>query len=227
MSLSETLHWYVGNILEYTVEMLPCMSIALLLCFIFRPIRKQRLTAHGLVSSPWRDGALLLLIVFSVGLASLTLFPANLWSYLITYIRYPKFRVHGLDIASFYPSWEQVMDEIAYLPSTLKPFREIRRAFQSPWSMFMMLGNIGMFSPVGFFPSLLWKKATWWKALLVGFFSSCTIEFVQFFIGRSTDVDDIILNTLGALVGFWLFLLVRALFPRFVSKFQCHEREER
>ena len=90
--------------------------------------------------------------------------------------------------------------------------------------MFLMLANIGIFAPVGFFPALLWRRWRWWKSLLLGFFTSCAIEFAQFFIGRSTDIDDVILNTAGALAGYWLFWLVRALFPNALSKFQCRER---
>ena len=38
--------------------------------------------------------------------------------------------------------------------------------------------------------------------------ASCLIEFVQLFLGRSVDVDDLILNTLGGLVGYLLFCLI-------------------
>ena len=130
-------------------------------------------------------------------------------------------------LMSFYPDWGQIVSEIPYLQDILTPFQEIRRALRSMsyWLLFMLLGNIIMFVPVGFFPALLWRRARWWKSLLAGFCSSCTIEFTQFFIGRSTDIDDVILNTAGALAGFLLFCLARALFPGFLSKFQCRESE--
>ena len=54
------------------------------------------------------------------------------------------------------------------------------------WLLFMLLGNIIMFVPVGFFPALLWRRARWWKSLLAGFCSSCTIEFTQFFRSSRT-----------------------------------------
>ena len=50
------------------------------------------------------------------------------------------------------------------------------------------------------------------------------IESVQFFIGRSTDIDDVILNTTGALLGYGIFLLFQTAFPRFLSRFYCHEQ---
>jgi glycopeptide antibiotics resistance protein len=84
-----------------------------------------------------------------------------------------------------------------------------------------MLGNIAIFLPIGFFIALLWRKPRWWKSLFAGFATSFVIEFVQFFIGRSTDIDDIILNSAGALVGFWLFWLLRAVAPNVTAKFHC------
>ena len=92
--------------------------------------------------------------------------------------------------------------------------------------LFLVIANIGIFLPVGFFAALLWRRPRWYRSLLAGLCSSCNIEFIQFFIGRSSDIDDVLLNTAGSLMGFWLFLLLRALFPRFISRFQCEERTD-
>ena len=61
----------------------------------------------------------------------------------------------------------------------------------------------------------------------LGLGASTAIESIQYFIGRSADVDDVLLNTAGALLGFWLFWLARALCPRLIAGFQCHECHER
>ena len=43
--------------------------------------------------------------------------------------------------------------------------------------------------------------------------------------GLAVDIDDVILNTTGALVGFWIFCLLRLLLPtRFTEKFQCQPK---
>lgn len=42
--------------------------------------------------------------------------------------------------------------------------------------------------------------------LLFGFGTSFAIEVLQMFCGRTTDVDDLLMNTLGALIGYWMFL---------------------
>jgi len=83
------------------------------------------------------------------------------------------------------------------------------------------LGNIGMFIPIGFFSALLWRNGRWWKSALIGFLISFLVEFVQFFIGRSTDIDDIILNTTGALLGYWCYFILKLLSPAWIDKFHC------
>ena len=216
MDFLDTLVWYWENILDYFREMLPCMLLALAVFLVLAPSRRRRLEARGLVSGPWREGALLLFVMFCAGLAALTLFPAGFWR-----VSHWERALQG-EIPLFPPvDWSLQLQTLQ-----LTPLQEIWRAFRGPWVMFLMLANIGIFAPVGFFPALLWRRWRWWKSLLLGFFTSCAIEFIQFFIGRSTDIDDVILNTTGALAGCWLFWLLRALFPGFCSKFQCHERGE-
>lgn len=231
MNLCETAWWYLGNIAEYCVQMVPCMLVGVVGFLLLRPLRRKRLQGKGLFSSPLREVALLFFVMFCAGLISLTLFPANLWAYVTDWLFRREYWVLAWSdrtLKSFYPAWDQILAEVRYLPDILTPFQEIQRALNSmsPWLMFMLLGNIGMFMPLGFFPALLWRNWRWWKAMLLGFFSSCTIEFIQFFIGRSTDVDDVILNTTGALLGFVLYALCRAVFPRMTAKFHCKPKGE-
>ena len=81
-----------------------------------------------------------------------------------------------------------------------------------------------MFLPVGFFPALLGWQPRWWKALLTGFCLSLGIEILQLFIDRGTDLDDLILNTVGTLCGYGLYGLLRRLAPGFTGRFKLHER---
>lgn len=63
-----------------------------------------------------------------------------------------------------------------------------------------LAGNVLMYMPIG----LLTPLALRWGAGRVtasAFALSVTIECAQLALGRSSDVDDVILNTLGALVG--------------------------
>ena len=215
----------VQDVWTYAVQMLPLGLTALTVFLLLRPMRKKRLNRLGLVSSVWRETAMAVFVIFCAGLAALTLFPANIWSYVLNSL-FRQAHWERRALASFYPTWEQTVAQIPYLRDMLTPFQEINRALRhmSYWLLFMLLGNIVMFMPVGFFPALLWRRWRWWKSLLLGFSSSVTIEFIQFFIGRSTDIDDVILNTAGALAGFWMFRLLRAIFPNFIKKFQCQPK---
>ena len=55
----------------------------------------------------------------------------------------------------------------------------------------------------------------------MGFLASLSIETIQLFIDRGTDLDDLILNTVGAAAGYLLYRLVRAVAPRAIAKFTC------
>ena len=214
MSLMRTLRWYLENAGEYFLQMLPCMCVALILFLLFRPWRRRRLARMRLSSGPWREGGLLLFVMFAAGLAALTVFPAYFWT--VGHWR--------AVLAGTKPLFRPVDLKLQLQTIQMEPLQEIFRAFRGPWVMFLMLANIGIFAPVGFFTALLWRNPRWWKSLLAGFCSSVTIEFIQLFIGRSTDIDDVILNTTGALAGFWVFWLLRLIAPNFIKKFQCQPR---
>ncbi len=70
------------------------------------------------------------------------------------------------------------------------------------------IANVLMFMPVGFiFPVALKKMRSFWKTTASMMIFSFFIEFVQYFIGRSADIDDLILNTLGGALGYLVFYI--------------------
>jgi glycopeptide antibiotics resistance protein len=68
-----------------------------------------------------------------------------------------------------------------------------------------LLGNIIIFIPIGLLLPLLWRKFSARKTILSGFLISLFIEFVQLTLDRSSDIDDLMLNTLGAIIGYGIF----------------------
>lgn len=61
-------------------------------------------------------------------------------------------------------------------------------------------GNIALFAPIGFLlVTVLGDSVP--RAVVGGALLSVTIESVQYQIGRAADVDDVLLNTTGALLG--------------------------
>ena len=65
--------------------------------------------------------------------------------------------------------------------------------------------NVLMFLPVGFLLPLLFDEYQDWKYVLgFGCFLTVFIEVSQIFTFRTTDIDDLITNLLGAGIGYWL-----------------------
>lgn len=72
----------------------------------------------------------------------------------------------------------------------------------------LSLLNVAMFIPLGFFLPLLWKKYRKIRnTFLFGLFGTIAIETAQLLTYRATDINDVITNTVGALMGYLLFWL--------------------
>jgi glycopeptide antibiotics resistance protein len=94
----------------------------------------------------------------------------------------------------------------------LTPFKEMTRYSIGSKSFFYnVIGNIVLFIPVGYFVSdyLNAKKTS--QIFLASIVISLTAELIQFKIGRAFDVDDIILNVVGSLIGFLSYLGVKGI----------------
>lgn len=85
----------------------------------------------------------------------------------------------------------------------LTPFKEItRHQLFSTQFFYNVIGNIVLFIPFGFFVSDFIKAKKTYQILIVSTLISLTAELIQFKIGRAFDIDDIILNVIGAILGF-------------------------
>lgn len=77
------------------------------------------------------------------------------------------------------------------------------------YSFLEFWANVAMFVPVGLFFVLLLGRRRWWLAIVLGVALTCVIEFVQMFLpDRVSDPRDIVANSVGALVGVLVALLV-------------------
>lgn len=76
-----------------------------------------------------------------------------------------------------------------------------------------LIGNTAMFIPTGIVTPILYEHLrNFKKTVLTGFLISLTIEIIQLpFAVRASDVDDLILNTLGVVIGYGIYALVRGL----------------
>lgn len=191
-------------ILGHVMDMIPGVVLAAALFLCLRPWRKRRLAARGLASSPLREAALLLFWMFCGGMAVLTLTPR--WFTWLGALQYGL--PYGLTVFSadggvslFSPG------DVNLVP--FQTFGQIR---------YILLGNIVMFIPFGFFAGLLWRGFNWKRALLTGFCITAFIECWQLCVGRAFDIDDLMLNTLGTFCGWLLALAVQRLFPKLAAR---------
>lgn len=101
------------------------------------------------------------------------------------------------------------------------PFTEIfRYEIGSTLFMFNVIGNILIFVPFGYFVSGYVKATRFSHILVISVISSLTVELVQLQIGRSFDIDDIILNVIGSIIGFLLFIGLTAIKKHLPKIFQ-------
>jgi glycopeptide antibiotics resistance protein len=70
--------------------------------------------------------------------------------------------------------------------------------------------NVVVFVPVGLLFGIAFKQMTWWKALMIGCSISITIESLQFFFLRGfSEVDDVLHNMVGCLIGLEMLTILR------------------
>lgn len=111
--------------------------------------------------------------------------------------------------------------DVNWSSSNFIPFKEMfRYDFGSRLFFKNVIGNMIMFLPYGFFVAqFIREKRTLLVTFLI-FITSFTIETTQLWIGRVFDIDDILLNILGGLLGYGLYLfisLLREKLPKFLK----------
>jgi len=94
----------------------------------------------------------------------------------------------------------------------LIPFRVLETVGENPWNFF---GNILMFMPFGAFLVLFSNRCGKLRiTALTGSVISVAIEVLQLFTLRGTDIDDVILNTIGTCLGYFVGRCLIAAIPR-------------
>lgn len=90
-----------------------------------------------------------------------------------------------------------------------------------------LLANLLLFSPLGFFLPVFWDRFRNFKCIIeIGLVVSFCVEVIQFFVGRSSDIDDVILNTFGVIIGFLAYKFLRILLKKSNVKFNLERREQ-
>ena len=93
--------------------------------------------------------------------------------------------------------WQYIPEQINLIP------------FSNEIDIVAYILNIVLFVPLGLLAPIIWKKMDKLiNVLCAGFGFTLLIEVSQLLNFRSTDIDDVILNVLGAVVGFGVYKLL-------------------
>jgi glycopeptide antibiotics resistance protein len=193
------------QIIKYILNMIPYMLCSLPLIIIFRIIRIYKMKKVKIKTNKWHEAGVLVFIVFLVGLASQTIIPKI------------EFGYGGLGIVG------ARQGEINLIPFKVftDTYREVFENGYINYFIINFLGNIVMFTPFGFFVPLLWNKISFKKIIIIALSSSLFIEICQLPQSRGTDIDDLWINTLGACLGFLVFLVINKWIPDLDKKFKA------
>jgi len=133
----------------------------------------------------------------------------------ITYliIKHKKFQLHKEMISLIFIVYILCLFHVVtfqdnnYGVSNFVPFKEIFR-YDIGTDKFIknVMGNILLFIPYGFLSSYFLNNKKFSVITILTIITTLTIETVQYYIGRVFDIDDIILNLLGSIVGFLIFV---------------------
>ena len=99
--------------------------------------------------------------------------------------------------------------DVSWSSSNFIPFKEMFR-YEFGTGLFFknVLGNMIMFLPFGFFVSYFLNLDKIRYVFILSLVSSLSIETTQMVIGRVFDVDDIMLNIIGGILGYFIYRII-------------------
>lgn len=184
-----------SSVLGYFLQVVPITAVvALVYCLC----RLCQLKKRGEKPSLGTELLHLIFVCYVTGLFNLIVMPANFWLSMMDGIAFGW--------------WEEILPvfsigEVNLIPSILLYLRG--ELTIGSWVKHMLLGNIAMFLPMGFLLPFVTKKVSvkiiWKIAILV----PLAMELLQLVFGRSLDVDDLICNFAGILIGFFFALPIK------------------
>ena len=112
-------------------------------------------------------------------------------------------------------------DDVTWSTNNFIPFKEIMRySITSRLFLKNVIGNMIMFLPFGFFISYYLENKKPYLTIVLTLIASIAIELVQLAIGRVFDVDDIILNLCGGMLGYLIYYLLYKISEKLPSVFK-------
>lgn len=176
-----------GSVMGYFLQALPVAIFVGILYVVIRIafLKKQNRQIQ------WLSEVLRVLFVcYLTGLVSLVVLPANFWLCIYDGI--------------FFGWWDGLRERfhiggVNLVPSVIKCLAG--ELSLGSWVKTMLVYNILMFVPFGFFLPLTTRIKSFRKMIWVAVLTPVCVEVLQLVFGRSFDVDDLICNFIGIFAG--------------------------
>lgn len=121
-----------------------------------------------------------------------------IWTYIFLIYIWMVFTATGIGTLS----------DIGRYPELIRVQEINLKLFDTAGSISYIL-NIFMFVPLGFMlPYIFRSFRSVWKVVITGALFSLMIELSQLFNHRATDVDDLLNNTMGTLIGYCIWIII-------------------
>lgn len=135
--------------------------------------------------------------------------------------------IRGRAVTDGLPYWEQIQKNCNFTPwhtvgnywdVLTRPEYYIQKweaasiyRYHARFALVNILGNVAMFVPFGAFLPAMWPRLQRaWKAIPAGLLTIVLVEICQLFTLRGRcDVDDVLLNMVGIILGYGAWRLVR------------------
>lgn len=184
-----------GSVLGYFFQAVPITCIVgiiyVIICVVI--VKRNKLKIEWM-----KEIMKLLFTCYLTGLISLVILPANFW----------------LDFFDcvFLGWWDEMLPIFSFggfnlVPSLIKALSG--ELTIGSWVKTMLIGNIAMFLPLGFFLPFVTERVNRKSIFVVSIAVPFIVELLQMIFGRSFDVDDLICNFIGIVAGFFIGFAIK------------------
>lgn len=187
---------FTGNsVINQFIQVIPITLLVGILYIIFRFLKLKK--NNGDINYK-REILYLIFICYIVGLFNLVLVPINFWN-IIWYNIFYNFNENPFaGIFDF---------SYNFIPTIYKII--IGEYTPDSWVKAMIVGNFLMFIPMGILLSLCFENVNKKNIFKYAVLIPLAIEVLQLVVGRSFDIDDLAMNFLGIVIGYFIVELVK------------------
>ena len=186
-----------GTIIAYFIQAVPIACVVGLV-FIIARILFLKAKKRNIVLT--EEIIKMLFACYISGLLSLVVLPANFWLKVYDGI----FLGWWGELGTFFS-----LGEINLVPAIVKILSG--ELVLGSWVKEMLVGNVLMFVPLGFFLPFITRKITLKNISLISVAVLLVVEVFQLVPERSFDVDDLICNFVGIIVGYLIAFALKSI----------------